>query len=105
MANLFLGAVQVALLMAGSPVEPAARHEERLPVTQVRMACDQYCDCWPTRYRERRPILAGRNDLACPPPQPGRLRNGYYNGHYRSGPAAGLGFDSRYPVREFAFPF
>ncbi|WP_229167406.1 hypothetical protein [Bradyrhizobium altum] len=24
------------------------------------MVCDQNCNCWPTRYRERRPALADR---------------------------------------------
>jgi hypothetical protein len=30
---------------------------------------------------------------------------GYYNGHYRTGPATGIGFASRFPFRGFAFPF
>jgi len=28
-----------------------------------------------------------------------------YNGYYRQGPATGIGFESRYPVRGFSFPF
>jgi hypothetical protein len=103
MANLFLGLVQVALLAGSSPSGPAV--EDRPPVAQVRMVCDQHCECWQTRYQERRPILAERDDLACPTSRSDRRAYGYYNGHYRSGPATGLGFDSRYPVREFAFPF
>jgi hypothetical protein len=102
MVNSLLGVVQVALLAAASP---AVDHTERPPVTEVRMVCDQNCDCWKTRYREHRPLLADRPDLACPPPAAGRAALGYYNGHYRSGPATGVGFDSRDPVRGFPFPF
>ncbi|WP_426413494.1 hypothetical protein [Bradyrhizobium ganzhouense] len=102
MINLFLGAVQAALLATGGA---AANHAARPPIVEVRMVCDQNCNCWSTRYQEHRPALADRPDLACPPPATGRPALGYYNGHYRMGPAAGLGFDSRSPVREFAFPF
>ena len=105
MASLFLGLVQVALLTTSSAAGPATTSEFQPLVEQVRMVCDQYCDCWRTRYQERRPILAGRDDLACPASRPDRLPLGYYNGHSRRGPATGLVFDSRYPVREFAFPF
>ncbi|OKO91388.1 hypothetical protein AC629_02670 [Bradyrhizobium sp. NAS80.1] len=102
MGNMFLGAVQVALLAAASP---AIEHGDRPPVAEVRMVCDQNCSCWPTRYRGRRLLLADRPDLACPPPAAGRPAHGHYNGYYRTGPATGIGFDSRAPVREFAFPF
>jgi hypothetical protein len=102
MANLLLGVVHVALLAAAGP---AVDRGNRPPVAEVRMVCDQNCTCWPTRYRERRPSLADRADLACPPPADGRPVQGYYNGHYRTGPAVGVGFDSRVPVRELAFPF
>ena len=105
MANLFLAAVEIALLATASNAVPTTDRACHPPVAQVRMVCDQYCDCWRTRYQERRPILAGREDLACPASRPDRPPLGYYNGHYRQGPATGLGFDSRYPVREFAFPF
>jgi len=45
----------------------------------------------------------GREDfLACPSRRNQHL---YYNGYYRKGPATGLGFESRYTVREFPFPF
>ncbi|OAF19990.1 hypothetical protein AXW67_34170 [Bradyrhizobium neotropicale] len=99
------GVVQVALLAAASPAPPAAGRGDQPPIAQVRIVCDQNCDCWQTNYRERRPILAGHDDLACPAQRPDRPPYGYYNGHYRSGPATGLGFFSRYPVREFSFPF
>ncbi|MGY8667766.1 hypothetical protein Q3C01_36150 [Bradyrhizobium sp. UFLA05-109] len=102
MANLFLGLVQVALLAAAGP---AVDRSDRPPVAKVRMVCDQNCDCWRTRYQEHRSLLADRADLACPPPATGRPVVGYYNGHYRTGPATGFGFDSRTPVRGFAFPF
>ncbi|WP_136626578.1 hypothetical protein [Bradyrhizobium macuxiense] len=102
MANLLLDFVQMALVVS-SPAAPATAREWQPPVEQVRMVCDQDCHCWRTRYHERRPMLAGRPDLACPPAA--RRPVGYYDGHYRAGPATGVDFDSRYPVREFAFPF
>ncbi len=101
MVNLFLGAVQAALLAAGGP---AVNHGDRPPIAEVRMVCDQNCNCWPTRYRERRPLLADRPDLACLPPAADRPALGYYNGHYRTGPATGVGFDSL-GARELPFPF
>ena len=100
MINLFLGAVQIALLATGSQAVIQAGR----PV-EVRMVCDQNCNCWPTRYRERRPpLLADRPDLACPQPADGRPVVGYYNGHYRTGPAIGVEFD-RLGARELPFPF
>ncbi len=47
-------------------------------------------------------MIPDREDLACTtqPPDHGR-----YNGRYRQGPAKGLGFESKEPVREFSFPF
>jgi hypothetical protein len=101
MINLFLGAVQVALLATGGP---AVNQADRPAIVEVRMVCDQNCSCWPTRYRERRPLLADRPDLACPPPVAGRPALRYYNGHYRTGPATGAGFDSL-GARELPFPF
>jgi hypothetical protein len=101
MVNLLLGAVQVALLAAGGP---SVNQSGRSPIVEVRMVCDQNCNCWPTRYHERRPPLADRPDLACPPPATGRPALGYYNGHYRTGPATGVGFD-RLGARELPFPF
>jgi hypothetical protein len=69
------------------------------------MVCDQNCNCWPTRYREPRPpLLADRPDLACPSPVSGRPALGYYNGHYRAGPATGVRFDSL-GAHELPFPF
>jgi hypothetical protein len=99
MINLFIGAVQVVLL-----ANSASTANDRPPVVEVRMVCDQSCNCWPTRYRERRPKLADRPDLACPPPESGRPAIGYYNGHYRTGPATGVGFDNL-GARELPFPF
>lgn len=101
MVNLLLGAVQVALLAASSPSVDRA---DTPAIVEVRMVCDQNCNCWPTRYRERRPLLADRPDLACPPPATERPVVGYYNGHYRAGPATGVGFDSL-GARELPFPF
>lgn len=101
MVNLFLGAVQVALLATSAP---AVDRADRPSIVEVRMVCDQNCNCWPTRYRERRPLLADRPDLACPQPAAGRPALGYYNGHYRTGPAIGVGFDSL-GARELPFPF
>lgn len=102
MANLLVGFAHIALVVS-SPAAPATATEWRPPIVQVRMVCDQDCNCWRTRYHERRPMLAGRADLACPPA--GRRPIGYYNGYYLRGPGTGLDFDSRYPVRGFAFPF
>ena len=102
MVNLFLGAVQVALLATGGP---AINQAEQPSIVEVRMVCDQNCNCWPTRYREHRPpLLSDRPDLACPQPATGRPAVGYYNGHYRTGPATGVGFDSL-GARELPFPF
>ncbi|MBR0794399.1 hypothetical protein JQ615_03250 [Bradyrhizobium jicamae] len=101
MTNLIIGLAHVTLVVSGSPTEPASQW--RPPVQQIRLVCDQNCNCWHTRYHERRPLLAGHDDLACPTSRPGRV--GYYNGYYRSGPATGVDFYSRYPVRGFAFPF
>lgn len=101
MVTSFLGAVQIALLASSGP---AVNQGDRPPIVEVRMVCDQTCNCWPTRYRERRPALADRPDLACPPPEAGRPALGYYNGHYRTGPAIGVGFDSL-GARELPFPF
>jgi len=100
MANPFLGIVHVVLLVTGGP---AVIQGGRPPVAEVRMVCDQTCSCWRTRNRESRPPPADRPDLACPPPVTGRPARGSYNGHYRAGPAIGIGFDSRDPVREFPF--
>jgi hypothetical protein len=103
MTNLIVGFAHIALMVAGTPAAPASDRDLRPPIEQVRMVCDQHCDCWRTRYQERRPLLAGRDDLACPISRSGRVS--YYNGYYRTGPATGVDFESRYPVREFAFPF
>ncbi|MGY3239809.1 hypothetical protein ACVWZ4_006752 [Bradyrhizobium sp. USDA 4472] len=101
MVNLFVGVINVALLAAGGS---AVHHDDQPPTVAVRMVCDQNCNCWPTRYRERRPLLADRPDLACPPRPKDRPALGYYNGHYRTGPATGAGFDSL-GNSELPFPF
>ncbi|MGY3697695.1 hypothetical protein ACVIGA_007775 [Bradyrhizobium sp. USDA 3240] len=79
-----------------SPQGPAS-------IVRVRLACDQYCYCWQTRYRQRsyrRTIddQARQDPNYCP-------GGGHYNGHYRTGPATGLSFESRLPVRSLPFPF
>ncbi|AUC94498.1 hypothetical protein CWS35_09630 [Bradyrhizobium sp. SK17] len=102
MVNLIVGLTQVAFAL-GSPAGAVADRAWQPSVEQVRMVCDQDCNCWRTRYQERRPLLSGRDDLACPPSE--RRPVGYYNGYYRKGPATGVDFDSKYPVREFSFPF
>ncbi|WP_375780397.1 hypothetical protein ACE103_17145 [Bradyrhizobium sp. ma5] len=85
--------VQVTRL---SPQGPAS-------VIPVRLACDQYCYCWQTRYQQRsyrRTIddQARQDPNYCP-------GGGHYNGHYRTGPATGLSFECRLPVRSLPFPF
>ncbi|NEU95316.1 hypothetical protein [Bradyrhizobium uaiense] len=72
-------------------------------VDRVRLACDQDCNCWPTRYQQRiyrRKIdeLERQDPNYCP-------GGGHYNGHYRTGPTTGLSFESRLPVRSHPFPF
>lgn len=64
----------------------------------VRLVCDQDCNCWRTAYpaqRSRVPIVEDVN--ACP-------AGGRYNGHYRTGPSVGLGFESRV-AKPTLFPF
>ncbi|NEU97263.1 hypothetical protein [Bradyrhizobium uaiense] len=102
MIDLIIGVAQIALAL-GSPAGPAADRAWRPSVVRIRMVCDQDCNCHRTRYHERRPMPAGRDDLACRTPS-GRYI-GQYNGHYRKGPATGVGFDDKAPVREFPFPF
>ena len=95
--------VAYAALLAGGQLELAASTVDHQPrIEQIRMACDQHCTCWRTRYQGRQVTLFDREDLACRTPKSDRV---YYNGFYRQGPATGLGFESRYSVREFAFPF
>ncbi|WP_407146949.1 hypothetical protein [Bradyrhizobium sp. ORS 86] len=85
--------VHVAMLSSQHPAS----------VDRVRLACDQNCRCWQTLYRQRshhRKI--DDRERQDPDYCPG---GGHYNGHYRTGPAIGLGFESRLPVRSFPFPF
>lgn len=108
MTSLLLGFAQIALLVVGNPGGPAAVGEPQPSIEQVRLVCDQHCTCWRTLYQQRQPIREDREDLgredflACPSRRNQHL---YYNGYYRKGPATGLGFESRYTVREFPFPF
>ncbi len=66
-------------------------------VLQIRLVCDQYCNCWKTRY-----VASARDDRArravdvCP-------GGGTHNGYYRKGPAAGLNFEGRFPLNSFPF--
>jgi hypothetical protein len=88
-----------ALLAAGGNVGLTDLQPQ---IEQIRLVCDQNCTCWRTRYQGRQTMLADREDLVCLTQKSDRV---YYNGHYRQGPATGLGFENRFPVREFAFPF
>ena len=101
MINLSVFVSGAAVFIVAGYAEPAPDPQPR--IEQVRMVCDQYCTCWTTRYQERQATPSVREDLVCRTPQLDRFSN--YNGYYRQGPATGLGFGSRYPVREFAFPF
>jgi len=101
MTNLLLGFAQITLLLTVSNSGGPATVREP-SIEQVRLVCDQYCTCWRTRYQASRTIHEGRENLVCSSRRHKRL---YYNGYYRKGPATGLGFESRSPVREFSFPF
>ena len=102
MATLLVSLAQAALLTFAGHAEPALERGLRPPLELVRLECDQYCTCWRTRYQERRPMLDYRDDQACLVRQYDRA---YYNNYYRAGPAVGLGFERRYRVREFPFPY
>lgn len=102
MTNVSSALAYAALLVGGGQLEPAVATGLQPRIEQVRMVCDQYCTCWRTRYRGRQATVPDRDDLIC---QTGKSDRAYYNGYYRQGPATGLGFEGRYPVREFAFPF
>jgi hypothetical protein len=72
------------------------------PVVAARLVCDQNCQCWHTAYRApktpRADVLLLADDVnACP-------AGGRYNGHYRTGPSTGLGFESRI-AKGSLFPF
>lgn len=91
-----------ALLLAATSAHamgpaPAASGVPAL-TEQARLVCDQDCHCWRTAYpaqRSRVPIIEDVN--ACP-------AGGRYNGHYRTGPSVGLGFESRV-AKPTLFPF
>ena len=100
---LAAGAALLATASAAAPLSLADRAASAISrVEQVRLVCDQDCRCWHTAYRERltreaRMLRALDDDAnACPA--------GRYNGHYRSGPSVGLGFDTRTPHTS-VFPF
>ncbi len=69
------------------------------PIEAVRLVCDQNCNCWRTAYRAPRheSVLFADDVNACP-------AGGRYNGHYRTGPSTGLGFESRI-AKGSLFPF
>jgi hypothetical protein len=101
MTNLSL--LVIAFLATGGHAGPSKPADFPTRIEQVRMVCDQYCNCWRTRYQGRQTTPTEREDLACRNRSPDPVY--YYNGYYRHGPATGLGFESRSPVREFSFPF
>ncbi|MGN1286634.1 MAG: hypothetical protein ACI4XG_08655 [Bradyrhizobium sp.] len=104
---LFL--IAAAIAMMASDASAAPLHVTRLSsqhpagAVRVRLACDQDCRCWQTRYKQRSHRQKVDDQARLDPNYcPG---GGHYNGHYRTGPATGLGFESRVPVRAFPFPF
>ncbi len=106
-AHLLFIAAAATLMMSGVRAAPvhvfAPLSQQAAGVDRVRLVCDQDCRCWQTGYIQRgyywkidpREL---QDPNYCPP-------GGYYNGHYRTGPGTGLGFESRYPVRSLPFPF
>ncbi|MGO9359910.1 MAG: hypothetical protein ACLP1D_19970 [Xanthobacteraceae bacterium] len=101
---LAAGAALLATASVAAPLSPAERSAAAISrIEQVRLVCDQDCRCWHTAYRERltREAAALRalddDANACP-------AGGRYNGHYRTGPSVGLGFDTRTPHTS-VFPF
>jgi len=97
-------AAMMASVACAAPVQ-VTRLSPRGPasVVRIRLACDQNCHCWQTRYQRRsyrRTIddQERQDPNYCP-------NGGHYNGHYRTGPATGLSFESRLPVRSLPFPF
>ncbi|WP_050628983.1 hypothetical protein [Bradyrhizobium viridifuturi] len=106
-ARLLLIATAIAVTASDACAAPVhvARLSSQRPVAavRVRLACDQDCRCWQTRYQQRRDRRATADQTRLDPNYcPG---GGHYNGHYRTGPATGLSFESRTPVRALPFPF
>lgn len=102
MDNARRAGVVAALLLAATTAHamgPAPIASNVAALTEpVRLVCDQDCRCWHTAYpaqRSRVPIVEDIN--ACP-------AGGRYNGHYRTGPSVGLGFESRV-AKPTLFPF
>jgi hypothetical protein len=107
MTRLFFIAVAAASTLTAACAAPAGvtglMTQRMSSVDQVRLVCDQDCRCWPTGYRARNDTRTfDERERGDPNACPG---GGRYNGHYRSGPGTGLSFESRFPVRSFAFPF
>ena len=103
--RLFLFLAAAALIAAAAYAAPAdatdLRSRPAATGNRLRLVCDQYCQCWQTRYQMRsdgRDYRDLHNFISCP-------GGGYYNGYYRAGPSIGLGFESRFPVYSHPFPF
>ncbi|MFB9269715.1 hypothetical protein ACFFWD_42490 [Bradyrhizobium erythrophlei] len=104
---LFLIAAAAALMaseVCAAPVHVTGLSSQQLSsVDRVRLVCDQNCRCWHTLYRQRNHRWkTDDRERQDPNYCPG---GGHFNGHYRTGPATGLSFESRLPVRSFPFPF
>jgi hypothetical protein len=103
--RLFLAAAAAALIAGWAYAGPAdaadLKAQRRAHAHRLALVCDQHCQCWQTGYQMRSDGRDPRdlhNFISCP-------GGGYYNGHYRTGPSIGLGFESRYPVYSHPFPF
>ena len=104
--RLFLTAAAAALITTGAYATPLdatdSRSQPTANIDQVALVCDQYCQCWQTRYQQshgRKADYRAQQDFnSCP-------GGGHYNGYYRTGPSIDLDFESRFPVRSHPFPF
>ena len=103
----FFIAAAAALMVSevcAAPVHVAGLSSQRpSSVDRVRLVCDQDCRCWHTlsqqrNYRRKIDDRERQDPNFCP-------GGGHFNGYYRTGPATGLSFESRLPVRSFPFPF
>jgi hypothetical protein len=111
-AHLFFIAATAALISTGAGAAPVnlfvpnvfvPLSQQTPSIDRVRLVCDQDCRCWRTGYIQR-----GYDEKVDPKEyqDPNYCpAGGYYNGHYRTGPGTGLGFESRFPVRSLPFPF
>ena len=80
-ALLVIGAAtMLATVAVAAPLGTGLHVRAPQAVTQVRLVCDQFCNCWSTKYRERR----GRErpeELSGPRcPQGGHLNYYYQTG-------------------------